>query len=413
MRIAVSAGVLMLSLWMGVPLPALGQDTGVLRLPGPPPLALPAWLAPVSQAQDRSGKATATEAISSYKAPIPAAAVVAYYERQLQAAGVAFQTRPDGTGASIEASTEKTAGTVRVHGEEGGARVEVSYTLRPDPPPAPATPAPPAPRVLEPLLLEWPDWLDVPDARLVLQWTNPPGRIGRGLTETCPGDVIGKPSQGCLERVYESSDSLKDLYEYFSDLLQQHGYDTHGSGAQPYANLDLGKFDAAPFASLTVREYPVPQEAASYRQLNIFLRQPGTPVTKVEIAFLVRNPPGVEAAASQAARNVTGAWTFTQVAGRFGGTVVLQQSGSAVTGTWHTAAGKVEPDSKVSGQVNGNTVYLTRTFGDLKQEYVLTVSADGDQLDGYGEGWGIQHANLNLRRTVAARSPRALSRTIQ
>jgi len=60
--------------------------------------------------------------------------VVAYYERQRQAAGIAFQTRPDRTGASIEASTEKTAGTVRMDGEEGGARVEVSYTLRLPPP---------------------------------------------------------------------------------------------------------------------------------------------------------------------------------------------------------------------------------------------------------------------------------------
>jgi hypothetical protein len=384
MRILASAAALIL--WVGGSLPVPGQDTGVLHLPGPPPMALPAWLAPLSQARDPSAKATPTEATSSYIALTPPPAVVDHYESQMRAAGIPFETRPDGNGARIEATAERTIGTVRVHQADGGARVEVTYRWKPDPPPAPPKVTAPAP-----LELEWPDWLEIPDAVLISEQTNPPGSEGKSLAETCPGDVLGKPSQGCLDKVYQSTDQLPDLYEYFAALLEQHGYASQ-------ANTDPGKAIAAPSASLTMREYPSPQAASYYRQLNVYLRQPDTPETRVEIAFLVHNPPGLSA---PTARNLSGTWEFTHVNGRFQGTIQLKQSGSALSGTWHTSAGKSEADSPVAGRVDGNTVVLTRSMGNLKQEYVLTISPDGGRVDGYGDGWGIQHANLNLYRAGA------------
>jgi hypothetical protein len=375
---------------------AAAQDTAVLQLPGPRPMAFPPWLAPFPQARGRSAASSPKEATSSYVALSPAAAVVAHYEGQLRAANMPFRTTPDEAGASIEVPGEKASALVRIHQEEGGARVDVRYAVNPDPPSSPAEEE----RILAPLVLEWPAWLEVPGGRLVSQRTNPPGRYGKGLEDTCPGDVLGRPSQGCLKRVYESSGTLKDLYEHFDNLLEGHGYATRGASRETNAYPDLGKYIAPPFASLTMRHYPAPPEGTYYHQLNIFLRQPQTPGTKVEIAFLVRNPPGVETPTG--ARSLTGVWEFTHVAGRFSGTVALRQSGSSLTGTWHTAAGKVEPDTPVVGEIKGATIYLTRTIGNLRQDYVLTVSPDRDRIDGYGDGWGIQHGNLDLRRAVAA-----------
>ncbi|HTS25501.1 MAG TPA: hypothetical protein VMH81_06485 [Bryobacteraceae bacterium] len=390
MRILIVAAVLILGSMVGPCPPAAGQGTSVLRLPGPPPLTLPGWLGPYPKARDRSAKATSEEATSSFLALGSLEEVVGYYDRQLQSAGIDFRTRPDSLGVLIRASTEKIVATLRIHGEEGGIRVEVRYGVRVDPP------TPPEDLVIAPLTLEWPDWLEVPGGRLVSERTNPRGRFGKGLEDTCPGDVLGKPSQGCLQKVYQSSRQLRDLYEYFDDLLYRHGFVTQGSSTKPYAYIDLGKTYGAPFASITMRQFPVPQDETSYRQFNIFLRQPQVPgPTKVEIAFLVNSPQIPETSA----RNVTGLWAFTHVNDRFRGTISLRQSGPVVTGIWHTSYGKTEPDDQVSGQIEGDTVYLTRFIAgsDLKQEYVLQVSPDGTRIDGFGEGFGLQHSNLNMR----------------
>jgi hypothetical protein len=279
-------------LFLLISLSTWGQASGVLQLPGPPPLALPRWLAPFPQARDRSTKATPTEGTSTYMAPGLPPDVVSHYEQHLRAAGIPFETRQDGTVTLIEGAAEKTAWTVRVREENGGTRVEVNYALRRDPPPAP-----PAVRSLPALLLEWPDWLEAPGGRLTSQRTNPPGRVPTWSVESCPGDVIGKLSQGCLARVYESPRPLSSLYEYFGGLLEQHGYTTQSASTGPYGNLELGTWIADPFAQLKVREYPVPQADTYYRQIHIFLRQPQTPTTKVEITFMVKNGQAMEAPA--------------------------------------------------------------------------------------------------------------------
>jgi hypothetical protein len=101
---------------------------------------------------------------------------------------------------------------------------------------------------------------------------------------------------------------------------------------------------------------------------------------------------------------ITGTWDFSHAENRFQGTIALRQSGSKVMGTWHTSKGKVEPDSSVHGRIEGNAVKLTRFIDGNQQTYVLTLSTDGNQLDGFGDGWFIHHANLNMRRASRTRT---------
>jgi hypothetical protein len=110
----------------------------------------------------------------------------------------------------------------------------------------------------------------------------------------------------------------------------------------------------------------------------------------------------VGAMAVQARTSVSGTWTFTCVGNRFQGTITLQQSGPTVMGWWRTEVGKSEPDTSVSGEIRGNTIYLTRSIGNLQQKYVLTISPDGNKIYGYGDGWGINHADMNMERSGSA-----------
>jgi hypothetical protein len=103
---------------------------------------------------------------------------------------------------------------------------------------------------------------------------------------------------------------------------------------------------------------------------------------------------------AQPMTDLSGTWGFTHAEARFQGTIVLRQAGSTITGTWHTGTGKSEPDSLISGRVDGKTVTFTRFVGN-NQNFVLTLSADGSRLDGFGEGWFLNHTNLNMQRTAA------------
>jgi hypothetical protein len=48
---------------------------------------------------------------------------------------------------------------------------------------------------------------------------------------------------------------------------------------------------------------------------------------------------------------------------------------------------------------------------------VLTLSADGNRLDGFGDGWFLSHTNLNMQRVAAkassARTPSAQTASFQ
>jgi hypothetical protein len=96
--------------------------------------------------------------------------------------------------------------------------------------------------------------------------------------------------------------------------------------------------------------------------------------------------------------NLSGLWAFTHFNDRFQGTILLRQDGSEVTGTWHTSKGKSEPDDAVSGRIDGDTVTLWRFVGNERKYYVLTLSTDKSRLDGYGDGYFLNHTNLNMLR---------------
>ena len=103
-------------------------------------------------------------------------------------------------------------------------------------------------------------------------------------------------------------------------------------------------------------------------------------------------------------RNLSGTWIFAHADGRFQGTIVLKQTGSQLTGTWHTGAGKSEPDTPIAGWVDGNAVTLRRYVGD-NQDYALTLSKDGNQLDGFGNGWFLNHTSLDMWRREVVITP--------
>jgi hypothetical protein len=108
-------------------------------------------------------------------------------------------------------------------------------------------------------------------------------------------------------------------------------------------------------------------------------------------------------APAQGAQDLSGTWSFTHFDDRFQGLITLQQSGSKLQGTWHTSSGKSEPDTPVTGSVDGTKVTLVRSLGSNQQTYNLILSADGNGLDGFGEGFFLHHTNLNMTRTGAAK----------
>jgi hypothetical protein len=98
-------------------------------------------------------------------------------------------------------------------------------------------------------------------------------------------------------------------------------------------------------------------------------------------------------------KGLSGTWSFTHFDDRFQGWIALRQSGSALQGTWHTSSGKSEPDTLVTVSVDGTAVTLRRFLGPNQQSYALTISADGNRLDGFGEGYFLHHTNLNMTRS--------------
>ena len=105
----------------------------------------------------------------------------------------------------------------------------------------------------------------------------------------------------------------------------------------------------------------------------------------------------------QEPKDLSGTWSFTHFDDRFQGWIALCQSGSTLQGTWHTSRGKSEPDTLVTGSVDGTAVKLRRFLGPNQQDYTLTLSADGNRLDGFGEGYFLQHTNLDMTRSGDAK----------
>jgi len=105
----------------------------------------------------------------------------------------------------------------------------------------------------------------------------------------------------------------------------------------------------------------------------------------------------ISSSPAETVKDLSGVWVFTHFDARFQGTIELRQTGPVFTGTWHTATGKSEPDSSLAGRVDGNVVSFTRAVGS-NQNFVLTLSADGNRLDGFGDGFFLNHTNLNMQR---------------
>ena len=54
----------------------------------------------------------------------------------------------------------------------------------------------------------------------------------------------------------------------------------------------------------------------------------------------------------------------------------------------------------MSARVDGNTVTLWTFIGNEQQYFTLNLSADRSRLDGYGDGWFLNHTNLDMLRVV-------------
>jgi len=126
----------------------------------------------------------------------------------------------------------------------------------------------------------------------------------------------------------------------------------------------------------------------------------GTATKKVYTTDDMSNPAPV---LTQGPQDLSGTWSFTHFDDRFQGEITLRQSGSTLQGTWHTSSGKSEPDTPVTGSIDGGTVTLRRSLGPNQQNYALTLSADGNRLDGFGEGYFLHHTNLNMTRVGVAK----------
>jgi hypothetical protein len=106
-------------------------------------------------------------------------------------------------------------------------------------------------------------------------------------------------------------------------------------------------------------------------------------------------------AMAQSVPDLSGTWAFTQGDNLASGTIVLYQSGNELSGTWHTAGEKAASDTLVAARILGTTVMLNRAVGGGQNTYILTLSSDGNRLEGVGQG-SRNHEKLILVKTGPA-----------
>ena len=83
--------------------------------------------------------------------------------------------------------------------------------------------------------------------------------------------------------------------------------------------------------------------------------------------------------------NVTGEWTWACCDGKYHGELTLQQDGGKISGRLFDEGDTT--GGAVDGSITGNTVKLVRTWGeDFRQDYTLTLSADGQKIAGELDG---------------------------
>ncbi len=101
--------------------------------------------------------------------------------------------------------------------------------------------------------------------------------------------------------------------------------------------------------------------------------------------------------------DLSGAWYFSSTWRDWqSGRITLKQSGTQLTGMWHIIKGTKQEDLPLFGNIVDNTVYLTmyNIWGkrENQNKFTLSLLNGGNQLFGYGEGFFINHADLNMAR---------------
>jgi len=83
--------------------------------------------------------------------------------------------------------------------------------------------------------------------------------------------------------------------------------------------------------------------------------------------------------------NVAGQWHWVCCDGNFHGEMTLHQQAGKITGRLFDVNDTT--GGAIVGSISGNAVQLTRTWGDsFRQDYSLTLSADGKKLEGTFDG---------------------------
>src|SRR5260370_39503094 len=90
---------------------------------------------------------------------------------------------------------------------------------------------------------------------------------------------------------------------------------------------------------------------------------------------------------SQGPKDLSGTWSLTHFDDRFQGWIALRQSGSALQGTWHTSSGKSEPDTLVSGSVDGTAGTLRRFPRPQERDVAMNLSRVGHPLECFVRGY--------------------------
>ena len=225
----------------------------VLALVG---IELPAWLQSPPDAREQSFTNQVSSLALTYNSREQPSAIVEHYRKQMDTAGIKFQSSFDGLGISIRVQQESTATVIRIREIDSATQVNVSHALvnesplpLPVSPVAPACPAgtslfyqdhtappgtnlarwqersgvpPPTPVCTEvpPLKLEWPDWLKPRYARLTRS-VQIPARF--------PTFDTRWDNEPYLQRTFSTSDKIEEVYNYFNQLLPQYGYPVYSA----------------------------------------------------------------------------------------------------------------------------------------------------------------------------------------
>jgi hypothetical protein len=217
---------------------------------------LPVWLQSPPDVREQSFTDQVSSLALTYNSRQQPGAIVEHYRKQMDTAGIKFQSSFDGIGISIRVHQENTATVIRIREIDSGTQVTVSHALvnasplsLPVAPVGPACPAgtslfyqdhtappdtnlarwqarngvePPTPVCSEvpPLKLEWPDWLKPRNAMLTKS-VQIPARF--------PTFDTRWDNQPYLQRTFSTSDKIEEVYAYFNQLLPQYGYPVYNS----------------------------------------------------------------------------------------------------------------------------------------------------------------------------------------